>query len=170
MAGVKPLDQEQILNVRDFIMFLGEKFKRSTEDFEGFSKCSIQEIIVLKILANQGSIMVKDIACRLTGISMSSLTRILDHLEENEYIERKLNKEDRRSFVIALSPKGSKLAESYQNKFEVMAEGMLEALTPAERLILVELYTKVRSKLGDEEICLSKAPKSSNETAEELKV
>jgi DNA-binding MarR family transcriptional regulator len=164
------LDPEQILNVRDFIMFLGEKFKNSTEDFEDYTKCSIQEIIVLKILARQGSIMVKDIACRLTGISMSSLTRILDRLEENGYIERKLNKEDRRSFVIELSPKGSKLAESYQNKFEVMAEGMLEALTPAERLILVELYTKVRSKLGDKDICLSSAPRNSAETEEGLKV
>jgi DNA-binding MarR family transcriptional regulator len=170
MIGVKPLDPEQILNVRDFIMFLGEKFKNSTEDFEDYTKCSIQEIIVLKILARQGSIMVKDIACRLTGISMSSLTRILDRLEENGYIERKLNKEDRRSFVIELSPKGSKLAESYQNKFEVMAEGMLEALTPAERLILVELYTKVRSKLGDKDICLSSAPRNSAETEEGLKV
>jgi DNA-binding MarR family transcriptional regulator len=173
MAGAKPIDQEQILNVRDFIMFLGEKFKNSTEDFEGFTKCSLQEITVLKILANQGSTgstMVKDIACRLTGISMSSLTRILDHLEENGYIERKLNKEDRRSFVIELSAKGRQMAEAYQNKFEVMAEGMLEALTPAERLILVELYTKVRSKLGDTEICLSSSPKNSNETGEELMI
>src|SRR6476620_931131 len=129
MTGVKPLDQEQILNVRDFIMFLGEKFKNSTEDFEDFSKCSIQEITVLKILASRGSTMVKDIACRLSGVSMSSLTRVLDHLEENGYIERKLNKEDRRSFVIELSWQGRKLAEAYQHKFEDMAVATLEALT-----------------------------------------
>src|SRR4051794_40976457 len=87
MTGVKPLDQEQVLNVRDFIMFLGEKFKNSTEDFEDFSKCSIQEITVLKILSNRGSSVVKEIACRLNNISLSSLTRVLDHLEENGYIE-----------------------------------------------------------------------------------
>jgi len=170
MTGVKPLDQEQVLNVRDFIMFLGEKFKNSTEDFEDFSKCSIQEITVLKILANRGSTVVKDIAVRLNGVSMSSLTRVLDHLEENGYIERKLNREDRRSFVIELSGKGSLLAEAYQHKFEQMAEATLEALTPAERLILVELYTKVRSKLGDKDICLSAAPKNTADTEEELRV
>src|SRR3954468_1206306 len=102
MMGAKPLDPEQITNVRDFIMFLGEKFKNSTENFEDFSKCSIQEITVLKILSRQGSTVVKDIACRLNNISMSSLTRVLDHLEENDYIERKLNREDRRSFKIEL--------------------------------------------------------------------
>src|SRR5215218_9928898 len=94
MTGVKPLDQEQLLNVRDFIMFLGENFKNSSEDFEDYTKCSMQEITVLKILANRGSTVVKDIAVRLNGISLSSLTRVLDRLEENGYIERKLNKED----------------------------------------------------------------------------
>lgn len=170
MTGVKPLDQEQLLNVRDFIMFLGEKFKNSSEDFEDYTKCSMQEITVLKILANRGSSVVKDIAFRLNGISMSSLTRVLDHLEGDGYIERKLNKEDRRSFVIELSPKGRLLAEAYQHKFEQMAEATLEALTPAERLILVELYTKVRSKLGDKDICLSAAPKNTAEAEEELRV
>jgi len=170
MMGVKPLDPEQITNVRDFIMFLGEKFKNSTENFEDFSKCSIQEITVLKILSRQGSTVVKDIACRLNNISMSSLTRVLDHLEENEYIERKLNRDDRRSFKIELTQQGRKLAEAYQHKFEDMAQATLEALTPAERLILVELYTKVRTKLGDQDICLSNPIKNTADTEVELKV
>src|SRR5689334_12730969 len=135
----KPLDPEQVADVRDFIMFLGEKFKNSTEDFEDFSKCSIQEITVLKILAQRGPLVVKEIACRLNNISLSSLTRVLDRLEENGNIIRTLNREDRRSFRINLTDKGQKLAEAYQHKFELMAQGVLEALTPAERLILVEL-------------------------------
>jgi DNA-binding MarR family transcriptional regulator len=151
-------------------MFLGEKFKNSSEDFEDYTKCSMQEITVLKILANRGSSVVKDIAVRLNGISLSSLTRVLDRLEEHGYIERKLNKEDRRSFVIELSSKGNLLAEAYQHKFELMAEATLEALTPAERLILVELYTKVRSKLGDKGICLSAAPRNTADAEEELRV
>jgi DNA-binding MarR family transcriptional regulator len=168
--GAKPLDPEQILNVRDFIMFLGEKFKNSTENFEDFSNCSIQEITVLKILSRQGSTVVKEIAYRLNNIKLSSLTRVLDHLEENGYIERKLNKEDRRSFIIELTEQGRKLAEAYQRNFENMAQATLEALTPAERLILVELYTKVRTKLGDQDICLSNPIKNTPETEELLKV
>ena len=168
--GVKPLDPEQILNVRDFIMFLGEKFKNSTENFEDFSNCSIQEITVLKILSRQGSTVVKDIACRLNNIKLSNLTRVLDHLEENGYIERKLNKEDRRSFIIELTEQGRELAEAYQHNFEKMAQATLEALTPAERLILVELYTKVRTKLGDQDICLSNPIKNNPETEELLRV
>ena len=158
MATNKSLDPEQVLDVRDFIMFLGEKFKNSTEDFEDFSKCSIQEITVLKVLAQRGPLVVKEIGCRLNGVSLSSLTRVLDRLEENEYIVRSLNREDRRSFRISLTPKGQKLAEAYQHKFELMAQGVLEALTPTERLILVELYAKVRSKLGDEDISLTASP------------
>lgn len=168
--GVKPLDQEQIINVRDFILFLGEKFKNSTENFEDFSKVSIQEITVLKILARRGPTMVKDIACKLNNVKLSNLTRVLDHLEEYGYIERKLNREDRRSFRIELTPQGQKMAEAYQHMFEVMAQATLEALTPAERLILVELYTKVRTKLGDQDICLSNPLTNTVEAEEELKV
>lgn len=158
MPVEKPLDPEQIADVRDFIMFLGEKFKNSTENFEDFSKCSIQEITVLKILMQRGPLVVKEIACRLNNISLSSLTRVLDRLEESDYITRTLNREDRRSFRIGLTPKGEKLAEAYQHKFELMANGVLEALTPAERMILVELYSKVRAKLGDTDISLTGSP------------
>jgi DNA-binding MarR family transcriptional regulator len=164
MSVEKPLDPEQLADVRDFIMFLGEKFKNSTESFEDFSKCSIQEITVLKMLAQRGPMVVKEIACRLNNVSLSSLTRVLDRLEENEYIIRNLNKEDRRSFRIALTDKGLKMAEAYQHKFEMMAEGVLEALTPAERLILIELYAKVRAKLGDTDISLTGSPDSNSPT------
>jgi DNA-binding MarR family transcriptional regulator len=164
----KPLDPEQVADVRDFIMFLGEKFKNSTEDFEDFSKCSIQEITVLKILAQRGPLVVKEIACRLNNISLSSLTRVLDRLEENGNIIRTLNREDRRSFRINLTDKGQKLAEAYQHKFELMAQGVLEALTPAERLILVELYTKVRAKLGDVDISLTGSPETNSPVSKEM--
>ncbi len=158
MSAEKALDPEQLADVRDFIMFLGEKFKNSTEDFEDFSKCSIQEITVLKMLSRHGTLVVKDIAQKLNGCSLSSLTRVLDRLEENEYITRSLNRDDRRSFRIGLTPKGLKLAEAYQHKFELMAQGVLEALTPTERMILIELYSKVRARLGDTEIVLTAAP------------
>ncbi|HEX2915547.1 MAG TPA: MarR family transcriptional regulator [Chloroflexia bacterium] len=158
MPGDKPLDLEQISDVRDFIMFLGEKFKNSTENFEDFSKCSIQEITVLKILSQRGPLVVKEIARRLNNISLSSLTRVLDRLEDQGYITRTLNREDRRSFRIELTSEGNKLAEAYQHKFELMAEGVLQALTPAERLILVELYAKVRAHLGDTDISLTLSP------------
>jgi len=158
MTVGKPLDPEQVADVRDFIMFLGEKFKNSTEDFEDFSKCSIQEITVLKMLAQRGPLVVKNIACRLNGVSLSSLTRVLDRLEESEYITRSLNRDDRRSFRISLTEKGNKMAEAYQHKFELMALGILDALTTAERLILVELYSKVRIRLGDTDISLTCSP------------
>lgn len=160
MANEKPLDPEQISEVRNFIVFLGEKFKNRTEDFEELSKCSIQEITVLKILSQHGSLVVKEIASRLNNISLSSLTRVLDRLEKNDYIERNLNKQDRRSFRITLQPKGQKLAEAYQHIFELMAEAMLAALTPTERLILVDLYAKVRSKLDVAEIKLTAGPEA----------
>ncbi len=167
MSVEKPLNPEQLADVRDFIMFLGEKFKNSTADFEDFSKCSIQEITVLKILAQRGSLVVKEIACRLNNISLSSLTRVLDRLEESEYITRTLNREDRRSFRIQLTEKGGKLAEAYQHKFELMAQGVLEALTPAERMILIELYSKVRAKLGDMDISLTGAPETNSPVAKQ---
>ena len=155
MAQQKPLDPEQLSIVRDFLLDLGEKFKTRTEHFEELKKCSMPEITVLRILSREGPLVVKEIASRLNNISMSNLTRILDRLENNQYIERNLNREDRRSFRISLLPMGQQLAEEYQYSIELMAEAMLDALTPTERLILVELYGKVRANLDDQDAKLA---------------
>jgi DNA-binding MarR family transcriptional regulator len=72
---------------------------------------------------------------------------MLDKLEDYTYIRRDLDRNDRRSFLISSTKKAAEVVDSYKQQMESVAESMLEALTPAERLILIELYSKIKSNL-----------------------
>ncbi len=61
------------------------------------------------------------------------------------YITRTLNRQDRCSFLVAVTEQGTLLAGRFIHNLEDVAQGMLAALTPTERLVLVELFAKIRA-------------------------
>jgi DNA-binding MarR family transcriptional regulator len=136
---------EQTRAVQDFMMFLGECMGQTNYQFEHTMHCSPEEVRVLYILAERSPLMVKEIAQGLQGVGMSKLTRLLDQLEEQGYISRSLNLEDRRSFHVRLTEQGKVLCEHLQQQMAALAENIMHALTPIERLLLVELFAKVRA-------------------------
>lgn len=146
-----PIDQGQIEYVREFIALLGKQvkqcadtqIKKCAESNEDACKITNQELSILFMLNEQASLAVKEIAYNLNGISLSTLTRMLDKLEEHSYITRLLDRNDRRSFLISPTQKAQLVVESYKRQMQSVAYSILEALTPAERLILIELYAKI---------------------------
>jgi len=135
---------EQIRAVQDFMMFLGEHMSQTNYQFEHATHCSPEEMSVLYVLAERSPLMVKEVARGLHGVGMSKLTRILDQLEEQGYISRSLNLVDRRSFHVSLTEQGEMLCDSLSLQMAALAESIMRALTPIERLLLVELFAKVR--------------------------
>jgi DNA-binding MarR family transcriptional regulator len=141
------MDPQQIDSVREFIMFVGQKLKKCTQSFENNRDLTKHEFSILFILGQKGPLIVKEIAQNLQDVSLSTLTRLLDSLEQKQYIERSLDQTDRRSFVITPTAKAKELMESFPQHMEALAKGILEGLTPAERLMLLELFSKVRSHI-----------------------
>jgi DNA-binding MarR family transcriptional regulator len=142
-------DPQQIHAVFDFMMFLGQTLGHTTQHFEHETLCSPEETNVLRALSLRGPLMVKEIAQALPGMSLSKLTRVLDSLEEQGYITRTLNREDRRSFLIVPTEQGKLLDERFVHDIEGIAENILTPLTPTERLVLVELFAKIRANWSD---------------------
>jgi len=89
--------------------------------------------------------MVTEIAQALPGMDPSKLTRVLDSLEKQGYATRTLNREDRRSFLVTPTERGMQLLETFTAQLQGLAQGMLTILTPTERLVLVELFTKIQT-------------------------
>jgi DNA-binding MarR family transcriptional regulator len=139
------LNPEQTRAIQDFMMFLGECMSQTNYQFEHTMHCSPEDLSVLFALAERSPLMVKEIARGLQGVSMSKLTRLLDQLEEQGYISRSLNLEDRRSFHVSLTEQGKVLSERLEQQMAALAENIMRALTPIERLLLVELFAKVRA-------------------------
>jgi DNA-binding MarR family transcriptional regulator len=149
------IDPGQLEYIREFIGLLSQQvkkcadtqIKKCAEHSEDACKITIQELTLLFLLNERGTLAVKEIACNLQGTSLSTLTRILDKLEEYGYINRVLDQNDRRSFLISSTAKAKSVIESYKQQMQSVAYTMLEALTPTERVILIELYSKIKVNL-----------------------
>lgn len=138
-------DPQQVRAVFDFMMYLGETLSRNTWLFEDQTTSSPSEVEVLRVLAQRGPLVVKEIARAIPGLSLSKLTRVLDKLESEQRITRTLNRQDRRSFLVTPTEEGLALIGGLLQGLESIAQSMLTALTPTERLMLVELFAKIHA-------------------------
>jgi DNA-binding MarR family transcriptional regulator len=69
---------------------------------------------------------------RVFGIKQSTFTSLLDRLEEAGLIRRELNPEDRRSFLIHISPGGVKLAERLNRRLEALEAEIRQHVSPRD--------------------------------------
>jgi len=58
---------------------------------------------------------------------------------------RTLNQTNRRSFLVTPTERGLQLLGAFTSHLLELGEGMLATLTPTERLVLVELFTKIQA-------------------------
>jgi DNA-binding MarR family transcriptional regulator len=58
----------------------------------------------------------------------STLTSYLDRLEQRDFVLRELHPDDRRSFLVSLTPKGKKVAAEVHAAFERLEHGALESV------------------------------------------
>jgi DNA-binding MarR family transcriptional regulator len=151
--------QQRICIVRDFILLVGSSMKRCAEqhqrrcaaDFdERRSRMSAQEFAIVLILTEHGTMPVKDIAARLPGISLSTLTRMLDKLEAERFVTRALDPGDRRSFLVSATTKAQAAEEQYKSQVAGVAESLLAGLNAEEQLQFVSLLRKVKCSLKPE--------------------
>ena len=141
-------DERQTRAVFEFMMFLNDTIVHTRQQFQDRTQCSSEEASILRVLPLDRPLMVKEIAQAMPDLSLSKLTRVLDSLEERGYITRSLNRGDRRSFLVAPTESGTQLVHRFSHEVENIATGVLAALTPAERLILVELFDKIQQNWG----------------------
>ncbi len=139
------LESSQASAVLDFMLFLNDTLSRMSQLFEDETLCSPEEANVIALLSRRGPLMVKEIAQGMHGMDASKLTRVLDTMEKQGFIVRTLNREDRRSFLVTHTERGMQLLEVFTNQLKDLSRGMLVTLTPIERLILIELFTKIQT-------------------------
>lgn len=147
MTSDDTISRETIDNVLAFISALLSRVDELDHRFEVTANIGKQELTVLTLLADNGTMRVKDIVAQLVGVSPSTLTRILDRLESDKLVKRTLNPQDRRSFRITLAEWGAEIVENYNEELELIARQMLLPLTPAERMMLAEWQSDMATAL-----------------------
>jgi DNA-binding MarR family transcriptional regulator len=121
-----------------------------------FNKYDIttEQWIVLNRLDEQDGISQKDLAKRVEK-DQTTVTRILDQLERKGLVQRKTNREDRRSFLIYITVPGKSLnkiltpieAEVIKTLFENLPEDQIAQL----RAIVTQIINNANQQLEEME-------------------
>lgn len=88
-------------------------------------KASVPEIRTLRMFVHEQQLTVKALLGGM-GISGSRLSRILESLEEQGYVTRSIDPEDRRSIDVCLTSKGSDLVRTLEEQYLQVHEKLLE--------------------------------------------
>ena len=106
---------------------------------------SRQEGRAVIVLGRKGPTIMSDLA-RFLNLALSTATNTIDKLVAKELVERGRVDEDRRIVQVGLSEKGQRLYESFVECQLAMGRNMLEALSPGEREIFLELMAKMTER------------------------
>lgn len=88
---------------------------------------SVSEFRTLRVFRNENQLHIKDLIGRI-DLSASRLTRILDNLEEKKFLKRTLDPGNRRSMIVALTPKGASLVHELEHRYIQIHEEILEGI------------------------------------------
>jgi len=97
----------------------------SLAEYKAVMEIDTREIITCNVLSKK------------MGLSPSRGSRIIDGLVRKKYLIRMTNSEDRRSFVLSLSPKGMKIKEQIKREINNCEKRIREKLS-AKELDLIE--------------------------------
>lgn len=100
------------------------------------------EYVVIYSLALCPGGQARDIACS-SGFPKNSLSRAIAKLEQDRYIKRKQDREDKRKQSLFLSAKGQKLFDRTLPAFEHRENQLLESLSADEQNLLSALMAKM---------------------------
>lgn len=103
---------------------------------------SVLDVNILRLLKKRGNLSIKQLGSVLV-LPPSTLGGAIKRLEKNHLIERKINSDDLRSYIICLSEHGDEvICKTYKEQEKIMA-ALLGTLNEKEQEILLELLQRM---------------------------
>ena len=116
-----------------------EKIRKSAASFE----LNPTEFAVLELLYQRGDQPIQVIGKKAL-ISSSSITYIVDKLEQKKYVVRKACPEDRRVTYASLTSLGKTLMDHIFPQYEKKMDGIFDQLTETDMNKMIELLIKIK--------------------------
>jgi DNA-binding MarR family transcriptional regulator len=111
-------------NVADLTFKLLANCQEKEERLAAQFKISVPEFRCLRAFRGEKEALVSSLIHEL-HLSASRVTRILEGLEENGFLERSINVSDRRNILATLTRKGWKLSSELESRYVEMHEEIL---------------------------------------------
>lgn len=106
------------------------------------------EAHILAHLAETGDARISELHERF-GHRRSTLTSVLDRLEQRSLITRESDSNDRRSFVVALTKRGRADAKDVHRALVAIERAALDGLSPSKRALAAELLDALAAAAND---------------------
>lgn len=90
----------------------------------------------------------KEVAA-IMHLTPGAVTQLVETLERQKYLQRKASSTDRRSFQLALTPKGHKVITNIKTYYREIFQEMTSALTAEELRELTTIQTKMIAALKE---------------------
>lgn len=110
-----------------------------TDELKG---SSILDANILRLLKRGGELSIKELGASLE-LPPSTLGSAIKRLEKNGLLERKINSNDLRSYLICLSERGDELITNMGKKQQKLMEKLLSCLTEDEQDTFLELFQRM---------------------------
>lgn len=101
--------------------------------------------VLVLISANPG--MTQSLLAAATQLDRSTMVAVIDQLEARGLVERRASPTDRRSNALVLTAEGEKLLKQLKRRIKLHEDRIAAAMTPAEIAKLVDLLTRIRTRL-----------------------
>jgi DNA-binding MarR family transcriptional regulator len=142
--GVPGLDRESIRACVPLLYFHKEFDAALEQHYQayGLSRGRWQVLMALYKATEEGLAPAE--LADLTGVTRAAMTGLIDGLVESGHVARDDEGEDRRTYLVRLTPRGTDFIASVLPDHLGRMQRLIEALTPSERDQFVELIEKLR--------------------------
>jgi DNA-binding MarR family transcriptional regulator len=143
-------DEYELKLVQDYVNLLGKMYiilLSSIDEFLGVS-LSTNEKIVLQIL-DEKPVSIKEISL-MTGLALSTLTNVIDKMEEKHLVRRRPSRTDRRMIKIELKAAGRRAKEKFNSVIRQVSSSLLSILSEEDRAYFVGALQRTALSLSRE--------------------
>lgn len=142
-ARTAALDQSRLLHLMGYAATRASvALKKVFAKHMGPLQLKAVEFSILVLVASNENVNQKQLGQAL-DVSPPNLAVTLDRMVERGWVERVRSTEDRRSQIVVLTAAGRQLVQRAEKIAATMENEALSVLSPAERLLLLELLLKV---------------------------
>ncbi len=157
--------KEDLDRIVETIIYLMTESRRLSKDEAQRLGVTATQLSVLKLLDEIGDLSLGTLSQKIRAHN-STVTGIVDRMEAAGLVSRARSAEDRRVWIIQLSPEGRRVAERASVSPWDTLRAALEKMAPKEQEQLTQLLKKVAERVQDEisngDDKKSRAPKREN--------
>lgn len=110
------------------------------------SDLTVSEAHAIEVIGELGKMNMKTLAQKL-GVTTGTTTVTVDRLEKKEYAVRETLEEDRRVYLISLTPKGRQAYLEHHQYHTRLSDQILSVLSEEEATTLYNMLHKINSEV-----------------------